>query len=54
MKKTGIILSILGGFLLVVLIIIALLPGIVSSDMMMPYITQALNQRVPGQILVKT
>jgi hypothetical protein len=53
MKKTALILSILGGFLLLVLIIIALLPAIISSDMMKPWVMQTVNQQIPGQIEVK-
>jgi translocation and assembly module TamB len=53
MKKTAIILSILGGLLLVLLVIIAALPGIISSDMMKPRIMQLVNQQIPGQVRVK-
>ena len=53
MKKKHIILSILGAFLLTVLIVVAWLPGIVSSDMMKPYVMQAVNQKIPGQLQVK-
>jgi len=53
MKKTGIILSILGGLFLVVLIIVALLPVIVSSDMMKPFVLQRVNQQLPGRLQVK-
>ena len=53
MKKKHIILSILGAFLLTVLIVVAWLPGIVSSDMLKPYVMQAVNQQIPGQLQVK-
>jgi hypothetical protein len=53
MKKTGIILSILVGLLLVVLIVTALLPRIVSSDLMKPYVMQMVNQQIPGKLQVK-
>ena len=53
MKKKHIILSILGAVLLTVLIVVAWLPGIVSSDMMKPYVMQAVNQKIPGQLQVK-
>jgi hypothetical protein len=46
MKKTGIILSILVALLLVVLIVTALLPRIVSSDLMKPYVMQMVNQQM--------
>ena len=46
MKKTGIILSILVGLLLVVLIVTALLPRIVSSDLMKPYVMKTVNQQM--------
>ncbi|CAB1060456.1 hypothetical protein D1BOALGB6SA_5222 [Olavius sp. associated proteobacterium Delta 1] len=52
-KKKRIILSILGAVLLTVLIVVALLPGIVSSDMMKPYVMQTVNQQIPGQLQVK-
>ena len=52
MQKKGIILSILGAVLLTVLIVLALLPGIVSSDLMKPLVLQTINQQIAGQLQV--
>ncbi|MBT8372631.1 MAG: DUF748 domain-containing protein, partial [Deltaproteobacteria bacterium] len=53
MKKKYIIFGTIAGLLVVVLIVIALLPGIMSSDLMKPFILQKVNQQMPGQIQVK-
>jgi uncharacterized protein involved in outer membrane biogenesis len=53
MKKTAVFLSVLVGLVLVVLIVVALLPGIVSSDVMKPFVLQKVNQQLPGQLEVK-
>ena len=53
MKKTAVFLSILVGMVLLVLIVVALLPGIVSSDLMKPFVLQKVNQQLPGQLDVK-
>lgn len=54
MKKTGIILGILVALFLVVLIVVALLPGIISSNTMKPYVMQQINQRLPGELQMDT
>jgi translocation and assembly module TamB len=50
MKKTHIVIGILASLFLVAIIIVALLPGMVSSNMMKPFVLQQINQRVPGQL----
>jgi hypothetical protein len=52
MKRKGIILGILGAVLLTVLTAVALLPTIVSSDMMRPLILQTINRQLPGKLQV--
>lgn len=53
MKKTTVFLSILVGLILVVLIVVAILPGIVSSDVMKPFVLQKVNQQLPGRLEVE-
>jgi hypothetical protein len=53
MKKTGIILGILVTLLLVVLTVVALLPGIMSSNLAKPYVMQQINQRLPGELQIE-
>ena len=53
MKKRGIILGILVSVFVVLLIVVALLPGIVSSDLIKPFVLQRVNQQLPGQLEVK-
>ena len=50
MKKTHVFIGILASLLLVAIIIVALLPGMVSSNMMKPFVLQQINQRLPGQL----
>ena len=54
MKKSSVVLSVTAGLLVVALIIIALLPAIVSSDMMKPYVIQKVNQQFPGQVQLES
>ena len=53
MKKSRIVLCLAGGLLVVALIFIALLPAIVSSDMMKPFVIKQVNQQLPGQLQVE-
>jgi len=54
MKKSRIVLSFTAGLLVIVLIIMALLPAIVSSDMMKPFVIQKINQQLPGQLQLES
>ncbi len=54
MKKSSVVLSLTAGLLVVALIIIALLPAIVSSDMMKPFVIQKVNQQLPGQLQLES
>ena len=54
MKKSSVVLSVSAGLLVVALIIIALLPAIVSSDMMKPFMIQKVNQQLPGQLQLES
>ena len=51
--KKKVILGALAGFFLLLLIVIALLPGILSSNLMKPLVLGKVNQQMPGQIQVK-
>jgi len=54
MKKSRIVLCLAAGLLVVALIIIALLPAIVSSDRMKPFVIKQVNQQLPGQLQVES
>ncbi len=54
MKKSSVVLSLTAGLLVVALIIIALLPAIVSSDRMKPFVIQKVNQQLPGQLQLES
>ncbi|MGB5751119.1 MAG: hypothetical protein WBM69_29390 [Desulfobacterales bacterium] len=54
MKKSRVVLIVTAGLLVVALIIIGLLPAIVSSDMMKPFVIQKLNQQLPGQLQLES
>ena len=51
--KKKVILGTLAGLFLLFLIIIALLPGILSSNLMKPFVLRKANQQMPGEIQVK-
>jgi hypothetical protein len=53
MKKTTVFIIVLAGLILVVMTIVALLPGILSSDFMKPLVLQKINQQLPGQLAVQ-
>ncbi len=53
MKKTGILVGV-AGVIAALLILIAMLPAIVSSDTIKPHVLQIVNQRIPGQLQVET
>jgi hypothetical protein len=54
MKKSKVVLSLAGGLLVAALIIIALLPAIVSSDMMKPFVIKQVNRQLPGQLQLES
>ncbi len=54
MKKSSVVLSLTAGLLVVALIIIALLPAIVSSDRMKPFVIRKVNQQLPGQLQLES
>ena len=54
MKKSRIALGLAGGLLVTALITIALLPTIVSSDMMKPYVIKQVNQQLPGHLQLES
>ena len=54
MKKSKIILSLAAGLVVTGLIIIALLPAIVSSDMMKPLVIEQINHQLPGQLQLES
>ena len=54
MKKSRIVLSLAAGLLVVALIFIALLPSIVSSDLMTPFVIRKVNQQLPGQLQLES
>ncbi len=54
MKKSSVALSLTAGLLVVALIIIALLPAIVSSDRMKPFVIRKVNQQLPGQLQLES
>ena len=53
MKKSSVVISVFAGLLVVGLIIVALLPGIMSSDRMKPFVLQKVNAQLPGQLQVE-
>ena len=54
MKKSKIAISLTVGALVVALVIIGLLPSIVSSDMMKPFVIQKVNEQLPGQLQLES
>ena len=54
MKKSRIVIGVTAGLLFAVLIIVALLPAIVSSDMLKPFVIKRLNQQLPGQVQLES
>lgn len=54
MKKKVIIFSVLGAVLLTMLILVALLPRIVSSDRMRPFVLRTINQQIPGDLQINS
>jgi autotransporter translocation and assembly factor TamB len=54
MKKSRVVLSLAAGLLVAALIIIALLPSIVSSDMMKPVVIRTVNRQLPGQLQLES
>ena len=54
MKKSRVVIGLTAGFLLAILIIVALLPAIVSSDMLKPLVIQKVNQQLPGQMQLES
>jgi len=54
MKKSSMVLSLTAGLLVVALIIIALLPAIVSSDRVKPFVIRKVNQQLPGQLQLES
>ncbi len=54
MKKSSVVLSLTAGLLVAALIIIALLPAIVSSDRMKPFVIRKVNQQLPGQLQLES
>jgi len=54
MKKSRIVLSLLAGLLVTGLIIIGLLPAIVSSDMLKPFVIKQVNRQLAGQLQLES
>ena len=54
MKKSSIVISLAVGLLVVAVIFIALLPAIMTSDMMKPFVIQKINQRLPGDLQLES
>lgn len=54
MKKSRVVISFIAGLLVVASIFIALLPAIVSSDMLKPFVIRKLNQQLPGQLQLES
>jgi hypothetical protein len=54
MKKSSMVIGLAAGLLLFIMIFIALLPVIVSSDMMKPFVIQKINQQLPGQLQLES
>jgi hypothetical protein len=54
MKKSSMVISFIAGLLVVASIFIALLPTIVSSDMLKPFFIRKLNQQLPGQLQLES
>jgi len=54
MKKSSIVISLAVGLLVVAVIFIALLPAIMTSDMMKPFVIQKINARLPGDLQLET
>ena len=54
MKKSSILIGLAAGLLITVIIIFGLLPAIVSSDMMKPFVIQKVNQNLSGQLQLES
>jgi len=54
MKKSSLVISLAVGLLVVAVIFIALLPAIVTSDTMKPFVIQKINQQLPGDLQLKS
>jgi hypothetical protein len=54
MKKSTIVVSIAACLVVVALIIIALMPSILSSDMMKPFVIRQANQQLPGELQLES
>ena len=54
MKKSKIVLSLVACLVVIVLIIIALLPSFLSSDMMKPFVIRKANQQLSGQLQLES
>ena len=54
MKKSSLVISLAVGLLAVATIFIALLPAIMTSDMMKPFVIQKINQRLPGDLQLES
>ncbi len=54
MKKSKVVLGLAVSLLAVVLIVIALLPAIVSSDMMKPFVIKQVNRQLPGRLQLES
>ena len=54
MKKSKVIISLIAGLLMIAAISIALLPTIVSSNMMKPFVIKQVNQQLPGQLQIES
>jgi hypothetical protein len=54
MKKSRIVLGLVTGLVVTGLIIIALLPAIVSSDMMIPLVIEQVNRQLPGRLQLES
>jgi translocation and assembly module TamB len=50
MKKSSVVLSLLAGLVVAALTIIVLLPAILSSDMMKPFVIEKVNRQLSGQL----
>ncbi|MDX2501211.1 MAG: hypothetical protein QNL14_11995 [Deltaproteobacteria bacterium] len=54
MKKSSMVIGLAAGLLVVAMIFIALLPAIVTSDMMKPFVIQKANQNLAGQLQLES
>ncbi len=54
MKKSKIVIGLAAGLVVLVLIIMALLPSILSSEMMKPFVVRKANQQLSGQLQLES